>query len=85
MERASSSPPMAGPAMAAVCQASEFQAMARGSRLRGTSMGPRAVPAGDMKARPAPKIAATHSSSGTEAKSRQVATASMPALVISTA
>ena len=52
-------PPSAGPPTAAVCQASEFQAMALGKLSRGTSMGPSAVEAGEKKDRVAPNTAAT--------------------------
>ena len=57
--------------------ASEFQAMARGRSSRGTSIGPNAVDAGCMKAREAPKITATPSNSGTEAKLKISAAARM--------
>ncbi len=40
-------------------KASEFQAMARGRRILGTSMGPSATPAGARKARAIPNAKAT--------------------------
>ena len=67
----------------AVCQASEFQAMARGSRTRGTNIGPRAVLAGAKKARAVPNRKPTSSKSGTEAQPCQVAMASVSTVAIS--
>ena len=71
--------------MLALCQASELQAMARGSSARGISIGPMAVLAGAKKVRSAPNPAAAISSSGTEAKPRQTATASSTAMATSPA
>jgi hypothetical protein len=69
----------------AVCQASEFQAMARGKSARGTSMGPRAVLAGAKKARAVPNRKPTRSNSSTEAQPCQVAMASVSTVAISPA
>ena len=61
-----------GPMIEAVCQAREFQAMARGKSARGTSIGPSAVFAGAKKARKAPNRKPTINSRGTEAQPCQV-------------
>jgi len=76
---------MAGPMMDAPCQASEFRAMARGRRDLGTSMGPKAVPAGPMKARLAPKAADSTRSSVRLAKPKTEAATRTRAVVISAA
>ena len=76
---------MAGPMIDPPCQASEFQAMARGSRLLGTSIGPSAVEEGPIKARLAPNSIDSTSSSGIEAKWKIAADARMTAVVISPA
>ena len=78
-------PPAAGPRIEAVCQASEFQAMARGSSARGTSIGPSAVLAGAKKARAEPNRTATASSSGMDATPRQVVIARISTVRISPA
>ncbi len=57
-ETAHRRPPTAGPAIEAPCIESEFQAMARGSSSRGTSIGASAVVAGLRKARAQPNAAA---------------------------
>jgi hypothetical protein len=46
-ETAHRRPPMAGPRIEPLCQAREFQAMARGRSSRGTSIGPMAPEAGE--------------------------------------
>jgi hypothetical protein len=74
---------MAGPMIEPPCQAREFHAMARGSRLRGTSMGPSAVDEGPMNARLAPKAAERTSSRGMDAKWKIEAAARITAVAIS--
>ncbi len=85
MDLATRKPPAAGPMIEAVCQAREFQAIARGKRARGTSMGPSAVLAGAKKALAAPNRNPTSSSRGTEAQPCQVATARVRTVAISPA
>jgi len=65
------------------CQAREFQAMARGKRLLGTSMGPMAVEAGPMNARLTPNRAERARSRGMVAKSKIAAAARITAVMIS--
>ena len=73
-----------GPRIEPVCQLSEFQATARGSSSRGTSIGPMAPCAGDRKAREAPNSTATPKISGRSGAGRSACSASTATSTAST-